>query len=570
MADDEAATIRTITDYREEIAALVRQHRGRVVDAPGDNLLAEFPTALDAVSGAVEIQRVIGVRNAELPAGRRMEFRIGVHLGDVAVEGVRIYGDGVNIAARLEGFAEPGGICISGTVQEQIRRKLDLRYEDLGMQDLKNIPDPVQTYRVRLKPQEASEPDQAPGMDALMVPGFGSRPAIAVLAFDNLSGDPEQEYFADGIAEDLLTRLSAWRDFPVIARNSSFTYKSKAVDVKQVNQELGVLYVVEGSVRKAGDRVRISAQLIDATTGQHVWADRYDRELRDIFALQDEITEAIVVQMYPELEKVESERAVHKEPHDLDAWDCVQRGWWHYWKQLSKGDNLAARRFFERAIELDPHFARAFAGLAMTHYHDLFYQWAESRERSVGELVRAAERAVALDDRSVHAQSVLGLAYLVTGQQEKAIAACELAVQLNPGAAGAYAHLCGVPAIAGSPVTAITYIETAMRLSPKDPLMWFLLFQMAFACFAAERYEEALDWAERSLQRRPDWAGSYRVLAASHAHLGQLEEARGALDEALRRQPDFSASTWQSLIPSADPGVTERYIEGLRKAGLPE
>jgi TolB-like protein/Tfp pilus assembly protein PilF len=421
---------------------------------------------------------------------------------------------------------------------------------------------------VTTEPTPEAEASSA-NLDPLTVPGFEGRAAIAVLPFDNLSGDRDQEYFADGIAEDLITRLSAWRDFPVIARNSSFTYKGKPVDVKQVSRELGVRYVVEGSVRKAGDRVRISAQLIDATTGAHIWAETYDRELREIFTLQDEITEAIVASMHPELEKAEWERAVHKKPQDLDAWDCVQRASWHLF-QTTNEENLKARALFEKATELDPHSVRAFAGLAMTHYHDMFHQWTESKERSAAEVLRAAERAVALDDHSVHAQSVLGLAYLATNQHGKAIAAYDLAVQLNPSAGGTYAHLCGIRTIAGDPIRAITDIGAAMRLSPKDPLMWLLLFQMAWACYVAERCEEAVDWAKRSLQRRPGLASSYRVLAASYVHLGQPEEARSAMDEAMRRQPDFSTSTWRSIVSGGDPVVPERYIEDLRKAGLPE
>ena len=417
--------------------------------------------------------------------------------------------------------------------------------------------------------QPRQQRPQPADLDPLTVPGFEGRPAIAVLPFDNLSGDPEQEYFADGIAEDLITRLSAWRDFPVIARNSSFTYKGKAVDVKQVSRELGVRYVVEGSVRKAGDRVRISAQLIDATTGGHVWAETYDRELQDIFALQDEITEAIVASMHPELQQAEGERAAQKEPQDLDAWDCVQRAGWHRARSTA-ADTAKARELYRRAIDQDPHSVRAFAGLATTHRLDLFFQWTDSPEVSVNEMTRAAERAVALDARDPYAQAALGLAYAVTGPPEKAVAAYELAVQLNPSLAFERAQLGAALAATGKLERGIAEVKKAIRLNPKDPMIWAHFFLMAFACFAAQRYENAIDWAGRSLQHKPDWPGSYRMLAASYAHLGQLEEAHGALEESLRLHPDYSFSTWQRTSTSVDPAVVERLRDGLRKAGLPE
>jgi adenylate cyclase len=415
MAEDEQATIRTLTDYREEIAMLVRQHRGRVVDSPGDNVLAEFPTALDAVHCATEIQRSLYVRNIDLPAERRMEFRVGVHLGDVAVEGDRLYGDGVNIAARLEGLAEASGICISATVHEQVESKLPLAYTDIGEQQVKNIPKPVRAYRVRVEPAvaapkaesrarsralllggilvllgvagvlfwrfSATPPSTIAADERFTVPGFGGRPAIAVLPFDNLSGDPEQEYFADGLTEDLITRLSTGGTFPVIARNSSFTYKGKAVDVKQVSRELGVRYVVEGSVRKADDRIRISAQLIEATTGHHVWAETYDRELRDIFALQDEITGAIGASMGRGLWRAEAERGARQGTQDLGSYDYIMRGWWHF-QRRTKEDNAQARVLFQRAAELDPRAAEAFSGLAWTHWFDILLQWTDSPSAS--------------------------------------------------------------------------------------------------------------------------------------------------------------------------------------------
>jgi adenylate cyclase len=569
MAEDEDGTVRRLTDYREEIAMLVRQHRGRVVDSPGDNLLAEFPAATDAVSCGVEIQSVLKVRNAALPADRKMRFRIGIHLGEVRIEGERIYGDGVNIAARLEGLAEPGGICISGMVHSQVRNKLDLEYEDLGEQEIKNLPEPVRVYRVRLEPEEVPVSESLPGMDELTVPGFSGRPAIAVLPFDNLSGDPDQEYFADGIAEDLITRLSSWRSFPVIARNSSFVYKGKPVDVKQISRELGVRYVVEGSVRKVGERVRISAQLIDATKGHHVWAERYDRELTDIFALQDEITEAIVGSMSPELRDYEWDRAVRKEPENLDAWETTQRGWWH-WSQLTREDNTTARSFFQKAADLDPQFAMAFSGIALTHYMDLVFQWSESPERSIAELGRTARRSVALDSKEPIGQEALGLAYNVTGQLDKAIATLQVVVQFNPSATRAHFMLGVILARAGRPNEGIEHLDKALRLSPHDQLVWAFLYGMAVAHFSAGRYEDAVDWATRSLERRADYPRVHTIIAASYAHLGRVDEARTAIQELARIHPDFSLAGVMVFMSSAEASFAQRYIDGLRKAGLKE
>jgi adenylate cyclase len=572
MAEDEAGTIRTLTDYREEIAMLVRQHRGRVVDSPGDNVLAEFPTATDAVSCAFEIQGVLNVRNAPLPKDRKMEFRIGVHLGEVRVEGERIYGDGVNIAARLEGLAEPGGICVSSTVHEQIERKLNVALEDLGERTLKNVARPVHVYGVKLLlPKEKHEAPQGglPGMADLTVPGFSGRPAIAVLPFDNLSGDPEQEYFADGIAEDLITRLSLFRDFPVIARNSSFVYRGKAVDVKRVSRELGVRYVVEGSVRRAGDRVRVSAQLIDATTGHHVWAERFDREMQDLFALQDEITEAIVGSMEPELYRAEQKRAVRGEPQDLDAWDCVMRAGW-YMGRTTKDDNSKARSLLERAIELDPQSCVAFDLLALSHLNAVWFQWTDSPIQSVAELNRAARSSVELDSGDALGQVAMAAAYSLTGQPGEMIAASERAIELNPSLPSGYLFLGGALAITGRPDEAVATFDKGMRLSPRDPGLWTFFWLLGMAHFAAKRYEEAVEWARRSLRGNSRWPATWRTLAASYAHLGRIDEARGAFEEMSRLQPGYSSESARLTYASADPDYVERYIGGLRTAGLPE
>jgi adenylate cyclase len=571
MADDETATIRTLTAYRKEIQALVAAHGGRIVDAPGDNVLAELPTALGAVQAALEIQRVLASHNAGLPEKRRMEFRIGVHMGDVAVEDDRTYGDAVNIAARLEGLAEPGGICISGAVQEQVARKLSVELEDLGDQSLKNIAIPVRAFRARPSvakaPRDASiEPEPEP--DALTVPGFSGR-AIAVLPFENLSGDPDQEYFADGIAEDLITRLSLWHVFPVIARNSSFAYKGRAVDVKQVSRELGVRYVVEGSVRKAGERVRITAQLIDAVSGLQIWAERYDRELRDVFVLQDEITEAIVGSMSPELHRREQQRAVSRTPRDLGVWDYVQRGFWHF-TRFNQQDNAKARSLFEEAARLDPESASAFYGLAWTHYIDIFSQWTSSVEQSAAELERAAQRSAALDDEDPGSQLALGLAHRVAGRREQAAAAFRLATQLNPSLAYAHFALGSYLSQAGRPDDAIASLEKAIRLSPRDPMLGSYIEGIAVAHFAAGRYEASVECAQQSLQRSPDFPNTHSLLAASYAHLGRTAEAQAALQQVLRLQPGYSVSTVRAAYPSAASEFIERYVEGLRRAGLQE
>jgi adenylate cyclase len=561
MGQDEVATVRTLIGHREALGALIAEHRGRVVDAPGDNLLAEFASALDAVRCAAQCQHTLRTRNAELPPNRKMEFRIGVHLGDLMVEGGRLYGDGVNIAARLEGVAEPGGICISGAVHDQVRNKLADACEDLGEQSLKNIDHPVRVFRVRADGAAPTEADME-----LSVPGFAGRPAIAVLPFDNMSGDPEQEYLADGIAEDLLTRLSLWRHFPVIARNSSFVYKGQAVDVKRVSRELGVRYVLEGSVRRAGPRVRVSAQLIDASSGHHVWAERYDRDLDDVFALQDEITEAIVSSLHPELLQFESDRAVYREPSSLDAWESAHRGW-GFWHHLNQKGNVEARRLLERAVELDPHFSWAYAALAHVHYVDLFFQWSESPERSMIEMFDAAQRSVKLDEKDAFGQLALGVAYSLTPEQDKMMAAAHRALQLNPSLPLAYEVVGAALIITGKPDEGIATVEKGIRLSPNDPLMFDFLMCIALGHFAAGRYQDSVDWAQRSIERRSDYPPATSTLAAALARLGRLDEARRAFQEATRDRP-LSKEIAELTLSSATPELRENFIDALRLAGM--
>jgi adenylate cyclase len=564
MARDDVGTLRTLKAHLDAMGGLIRQHGGRVVDAVGDNLLAEFPSVVDALACAVGIQRQLEARNAQMDIESRMPFRIGIELGDLIVEGDRIAGDGVNVAARIQALAEPGGIWVSGTVFDQVEAKLDLEFEDRGEQRVKNVPKPVRVLRVELAPGDsAAERGEPAGPSPLSVPGFAGRHALAVLPFDNMSGDPEQEYFADGLAEDLITRLSVSRFFPVIARNSSFVYKGKAVDVKQVSRELGVHYVVEGSVRRAGDRVRVTAQLIDATTGHHVWAERYERELRDIFALQDEITEAIVASVAPAVSRAELRRVMHRESRDLDAWDCEQRGLWHLF-QYSKDDVAQAQSWLRRAIELNPDSPAAHTLLAISHMFEFVYQWSESPIRSRAEAIRAAEKGVALNEDGPGALTMLGIGYSLAGQYERAVAMLERAVGLNPSSALAYYGL-GVALVpSGRPDDAIAMIEKAIRLSPHDPWMHEFLFNVGAAHFLAKRYREAVDSAKRSLQLRSGQPGVYRLLAACYGHLGRTEEATGALEAMLRLTPDFSEENLRAFLP---PAVAEHYLDGLRKAG---
>jgi adenylate cyclase len=599
MAQDETGTIRSLDDHRGRIAGHVRQYRGRVVDAPGDNLLAEFPTALDATLAAIDIQRDIRAANAAVAPERRMEFRIGIHMGDVAAEGNRLFGDGVNIAARLERLAEPGGICISDLVHSQVRRKIRAGYEDLGAQIVKNVPDAVRVFRVRAEeageaatPAAAAAPThrRSPALAAAVVlllavgalvlwrgaapprphPGeaatFADRPAIAVLPFDNLSDDSEQEFFADGISEDLTTRLATARSFPVIARNSTFTYKGRAVDVMQVSRELGARYVVEGSVRKAGDRVRINAQLIDAATGHHVWAETYDRELRDVFAVQDEITQAIAGATQEGVLASETERAVHREPSDLSAWQTMLRGMWHFEQQTPEA-NREAQQLFESALAQDPEFSAAAAGLALTHYSDAVYHWSEDPERSAELALETARHAARLDPAESRSQGALAVAYSLTGDGDAMIAAAERALALNPSSPRAHFIRGWAMGLRGRPDEGNAELALAMRLSPHDPNLWAYLDATAYNHFAAGRYADAIEWERRALDRHPDYSFGELLLAASHGQRGETDAGRAALDAALALQPQLGEADVRRAISVADVDVIERFLAGLRAAG---
>jgi TolB-like protein/class 3 adenylate cyclase/Flp pilus assembly protein TadD len=573
MGEDEATTIRTLTAYRQVMATLIQQHHGRVVDSPGDNLLAEFASAVDATQCAVEIQRELKARNTELPFHRRMEFRIGINVGDVVVEEGRLYGDGVNIAARLEGLAEGGGICISGTVYDQIKNKLSLEYESLGEQTVKNITEPVRVYRVTLDGVGAAPRGRSPegqphgGAPTISQPGLPlpDKPSIAVLPFANMSSDPEQEYFSDGMTEDLITDLSKLSGLFVIARHSVFTYKGKAVKVQDVSRELGVRYVVEGSVRKAGDRVRITAQLVDASTGHHLWADRYDGELKDIFALQDAVTQKIVAALQVKLTKGEQEHLGRAPTDNLEAYDYFLRGWESF-QRFTKEANIQAQQLFERAVELDPEYAEAYAGLGMTYW----FEWAVRLSQDPQYLERAFEltqRAVALDDSLSQAHTQLGWVYLAKKQYEEAFFEMEKAIALNPNDADAYARLGGGLLCLGRPEEAIRLEEKAMRLDPHYPPLYVLFLGMA--CHQAGRYEEAITAFKRARIGNPEFLGPSLNLTIVYSELGREEEARAEAAEVLQLNPHFSVELFsRRMLPYKDPAVTERLVAALRKAGL--
>jgi TolB-like protein/Tfp pilus assembly protein PilF len=562
MDDNEEKTIRTLQNYCSAITTLIGHNQGRVVDIIGDNLLAEFSSAVDAVNCGTEIQQELSQRNMELPDNRKMEFRIGINVGDVVEENGRIYGDGVNIAARVEELAEAGGICISGRVYDQVENKLDLAYAYLGEQKVKNIARPIRVYVVQMVPDvnesEMGKKHESP-----------AKPSIAVLPFLNMSGDVDQEYFSDGITEDIITALSSFRWFFVIARNSSFTYKGKTIEVKQVAEDLGVRYVLEGSVRKVGKKVRITAQLIDAPTGFHVWAERYDRDLEDIFAVQDEITHNIVRSVGPEFLSAEMKRAQRKDIRNLDVWDCIMRASSHHGRYTKK-DTTEAQRLLHKAIELDPMSPEAFCLLAFTHLMQVQFGWSESTAKSIKEAEKAAQSAVAIDDRDAWAHTALGLVDLISKRYDDATGRLEKAIDLNPNLANAYGALGQAQALAGEYEAAVTHINKAIRLSPHDPFAPYWFGHLGVAAFADEHYEDARYWGRKTIQQNPMFPGGHRLMAASCGQLGRTQEAANELKELLLLMPGMTADDVRKQVPFKRSNDMERYIDGLRKAGLKE
>ena len=562
MGEDEEGTLAVLTAHiKELIEPCIAEHRGRIVKTTGDGLLGEFASVVDAVRCAVAFQERVTGRNADIPKDRRIEFRIGVNLGDVIVQDDDVYGDGVNVAARLEALAETGGICISGTVFDQIGAKLDLSIENLGPQSFKNIAEPVRTYRVRI-----GRPEPALGKqpDALPLP---DKPSIAVLAFDNMSGDPEQEYFSDGIAEDIITDISKISGLFVIARNSSFAYKNQMLEVKRVARELGVKFVLEGSVRKAANRVRITAQLIDGTTGGHLWAERYDRVLEDIFAIQDEITQRIVQALKVELDLDERERISGPATTSIEAYDFALRAR-EMLLRHKPGDNVEAKKLYERSTELDSDFITAHAGLAITLYTSYLNGWNDDAEATLQRGLQLASRAVELDPSDPQGHWALAYGRLWTRDLAGALEAIERAVALGPNYAEAYATRGYMLSYASRPAEAIESLKTSMRLDPQHPRIW--LHFLAHAHFVGGDYQEAALLLKRRIRLQPETDISRVLLASCQGHLGLDADARNAWVEVLRINPDYSVERKGRVLPYENPADWDRFVEGLRKAGVQE
>jgi adenylate cyclase len=570
MSEDDTGTIAALGAARAVFRDRIAAAEGRVVDTAGDSVLAVFGSVVEALRVAIEIQAELDQRGEGVAEGRRMRFRIGLNAGEIVEQDDgTVYGDGVNVAARLQALAEPGGICVSDVVAAEARNKLPVRFQPLGEQRVKNIPEPVRVHRVISAGAEPrAEAGSRPAETALSLP---AKPSLAILPFTNMSGDPEQEYFSDGITEDLITTLSRIRWLFVIARNSTFTYKGKPVDVKQVGRELGVRYVLEGSVRKGGNRVRITAQLIDATTGAHLWAERFDRELADIFSVQDEITERIAATIEPELARAELERARRKPPESLDAWDLYQRGLWHVW-QFNAADNAVARGLFERATVLDPAFSPFFAALAVCRLLDHTLRYRPMSERNAEASLEIARRAVALDDKDPTAHAVLGRAYSALGDYDPAIAELREAVRLNPNLALAHYGLGMTLVLCGRPREAIPELDTAQRLSPHDPYLWSFAMFRAWAHLSLGDFEAAIEDANLSVRQPRAPFPAWGTLASVLGHVGRIEEGRAALAKALELEPGFATGRFiHEIWPNLDSVFATRFYEGLLKVapGIP-
>ncbi len=558
MEQDTDGTVAAWQAARQEvIKPTVAGHSGKIVKLTGDGFLVEFSTVQDAVNCAIAMQRGL--------ASSSLDFRMGVNLGDIVDDGEDIHGEGVNVAARLEGLADPGGICLSGDVYNQVRNRVDAIFEDMGRQEVKNVSAPVQVYAVRL---DGSATPSTSG--ALGAPAISDKPSIAVLAFDNMSGDPEQEYFSDGITEDIITALSAVHSFFVIARNTSFTYKGRAVDVTQVAKELGVQYVLEGSVRKAGNRIRVTAQLIEAATGSHIWADRFDGTPDDIFDLQDEITASVVATIQPALGRAEVKRIKQKRPENLDAYDYTLRGLAHM-DLVNTEDSLKALGLFLKAIEIDPGYARAYASASWHYRRQVQIGGMVLTKEEQAECLRLAELALKSDPADPYVLYQVALSVgLVGGNLERGLELTEQALAINSNGTRIWLTRSTLQNRLGNPEGAIESVERSIRLSPNDPSLWVAHGELSKAHFQLVDYETALGFARRSVEKHADNLPAHHVLIASLAQLDRIDEAKTALNRLEELDPGLTIERLLEIFPLSGYRNLDGMLDGLRKAGLPE
>jgi adenylate cyclase len=569
MGADEVGTLKGLTERRAILDRFIGEHRGRIANTAGDSVLAEFGSAVDAVQCAVEAQTALAEANASLAADRRISFRIGIHIGDVMVRGGDLFGDGVNIAARLQALAQPSSVCVSGATYEQVKKVLPLSFTDLGPLQVKNIEEPIRAYFAGRLVDTPSAAAFANASEALPLP---DKPSIAVLPFQNMSGDPEQEYFADGMVEDIITELSRFRGFFVIARNSTFIYKGRAVDIKQVGRELGVRYVLEGSVRRLANRIRITVQLIEVDNARHMWAEKYDRLVADIFEIQDEITKAIVGTLEPEIGAAERERARLKPPSHLGAWEFYQQGMWHLLRRNRDGLR-SAQEFFERAIERDAKFSAPHSGIAITSFYNITHGFTTDATATLERLLAEASEAVALDGADATAHTALGLALMEGRNLEKSLHEHGLAVSLSPNSA--YANWAFGYALlrANRNQEALDRFDIALRLSPRDPLAWSYLTLKSASLYRLLRYDEAAALAqEATTHPTADAVWPHVHLAASLGQLGRYDTAAPVISELCKLRPGLTISVFRNWPHNLSRTSTwvDHIAEGLRKAGLPE
>ena len=571
MGADEEGTLAQLKTLRKTLVdPTIAAHRGRIVKTTGDGILVEFASAVDAARGAAEFQRAMAMQNINVPQDKRIEFRIGIHVGDIIIDDNDIFGDGVNIAARLEGIAEPGGICVSDDAQRQIRGKIELAFDDMGPQSLKNIAEPMRAWRLQIDKSSPSTLPKRAAAETAQPPTLPDKPSVAVLPFQNMSGDPEQEYFADGMVEEIITALSRFKSLFVIARNSSFTYKGKAVDIKQVGRELGVRYVVEGSVRKAAGTVRITGQLIDATTGAHLWADRFEGKLDDVFALQDKITEGVVSAIAPTIYKAEIDLAARRRPTaNLSAYDLCLRASPHFYSMTREG--LAeALKLTHRALELDPRYGFAAYLAGSFHIFMIAQGWAHDLNREIGEATRLLSLALSIDENDPDILATVGFttSYL-TEDFATAAEMVDRAVVLNPNSAVAWNLRGNAYLFGGQAAEAIRSFERTIRLSPLDPMLYTALAGMGIAFIELRRFDEAVAVARKAARQNQTYATTYRCLASALAHLGREAEVQKAVSHLLEIDPNFRISEWVKRGAQWHKH-NKLMIEGIRKAGLPE